>query len=269
VREMPSASRARRGKPGPRHRATSESQPSGGSRWKWSMPSARGGKSSTFGAMTTLTLRGEQGRMSAGEQMRWLRRASLTLLVWLTAAMTLVAGTPHFTCRCPNGRVKPFCFGTAFQKSGCCCNGECCCTKAATDCPCGKTSDPDAQPVISSCCCAKGAPEPQGATASCCGQQDDSAASCCGAHGDPLPNVPAKSDGSVSGSCCTTRLVQPELSTPQSPEKPVLKGATLAELLALQPPGILAAPTEPCYFWQVHQRPPPTDLVIALQHFLI
>jgi hypothetical protein len=183
------------------------------------------------------------GRMTVGELMRWLRKTFLSALVWLTAATTLVAGAPHFTCRCPDGRVKLFCLGSAFKKSGCCCNGECCCAKAGTACRCTKTSAPDPKPVKASCCC--------------------------GRHGEPAPKVRAQTGGSFTASCCTKTLVQPDLSTFQYPEEPALKDATLAVLLAPQPPVIGAAPSEPCFFRLEHQRPPPTDLVIALQHFLI
>lgn len=165
--------------------------------------------------------------------MRELRKKSLTVLVWLTAAMTLAAGTPHFNCRCPNGRVKAFCFGSAVAKHGCC-DGSCCDAKAA------------------------GASGPQAASASCCGQ-----------HHKPAPNVPARTEGWLTGSHCTKTFVQPTVSTIQSPQKPILKDATLSVLLAFQSPLIWAAPMEPCRSRQKYQRPPPTDLVIALQHFLI
>src|SRR5438132_246346 len=46
--------------------------------------------------------------------------------IWLTALATLVAGIPHFACRCPDGHVKPICIGTLFATSGCCCGGTCC-----------------------------------------------------------------------------------------------------------------------------------------------
>lgn len=60
----------------------------------------------------------------------------------VTAAMTLVAAMPHFECRCPDGYLKPFCFGCVSRASGCCCaraegssteSAKCCCgrTKAA------------------------------------------------------------------------------------------------------------------------------------------
>src|SRR5947209_9321824 len=58
-------------------------------------------------------------------------------LVWLTAAMTVVAGTPHFACRCPDGHVKPFCLGLASKTTGCCCGSACCSGSRGGKCCCG------------------------------------------------------------------------------------------------------------------------------------
>ena len=48
-----------------------------------------------------------------------------TAFIGLTALMTLVTGLPHFRCQCPNGSVKPFCFGYGCSASACCCGGAC------------------------------------------------------------------------------------------------------------------------------------------------
>jgi hypothetical protein len=184
--------------------------------------------------------------------MRWLRRTSLSVLVWLAAAMTVLAGVPHCSCRCPDGRVKPFCFGSTAKKGGCCCDGECCCAKAGT-----------------ACCCKKSASEPQGATALCCGQQGEAAGSCCGHHDQPAPNIPAKDEPALTGSCCTRTLAQPEVFTFLSPKRFVVKDVTLQALHVVQHVPLWDAPTEPRAFRQEHQRPPPTDLLTTLQRLLI
>jgi hypothetical protein len=171
--------------------------------------------------------------------MRWLRRTCLFALVWLAAAMTVVAGVPHFTCRCPDGRVKPVCLGaTTAKKGGCCCGGACCGKKAKA--ACCKKSDSDAQ-----------------------------TAGCCGHHDGPAPNTPAKPQPALTGSCCTRTLVQPQVSTPLHPEKRVLEDVALGAFLAHQPTPVWDAPTEPCGFRHAHQRPPPTDLLTALHRLLI
>ena len=173
--------------------------------------------------------------------MCWLRRTSLTVLIWLTAAMTLVAGTPRFTCLCPNGRVKLFCLGGIAKRSGCCCDGECC-TKSDSVCPTEKTST--RQQVASTSCC------------------------CCQHHGAARAAL-ANDSGCFNGACCTRSLYRPEVSVITSPEKPVLKDVALQALLATQPFLSPKVPSEACCFGREHQRPPPTDFVITLQHFLI
>jgi hypothetical protein len=86
---------------------------------------------------------------------------------------------------------------------------------------------------------------------------------------EPAPNAPSKPEGSLTGSCCTKKFVHPEVSTLPYPEKPVLADATLAVVLAVKLPVIWPAPTEACCFRLEHRRPPPTDLLITLQRFLI
>src|SRR5262245_24390603 len=41
-------------------------------------------------------------------------------LTCLTAVMTVVAGLPHYVCRCPNGDIKSYCLGVG-------CGGQTCC----------------------------------------------------------------------------------------------------------------------------------------------
>lgn len=57
-------------------------------------------------------------------------------IAWLTAVMTLVAGTPHVHCQCPNGNIKPFCLSMFSSASGCCCDGSCCAQASAAACCC-------------------------------------------------------------------------------------------------------------------------------------
>jgi hypothetical protein len=54
--------------------------------------------------------------------MYYVRRALMHLLVWLTAAATLLAGTPHVQCRCPDGTFKPVCFAPVGMETCCCCS---------------------------------------------------------------------------------------------------------------------------------------------------
>src|SRR5262245_47170854 len=64
--------------------------------------------------------------------MSYVRKIRLTFLVGLTAFATLIAGAPHFICRCPDGHVKLFCVSTPSAAPGCCC-GHACCRPAGRD----------------------------------------------------------------------------------------------------------------------------------------
>jgi hypothetical protein len=49
-----------------------------------------------------------------------LRQLAISGLVWLTAFSTLIAGSPHLSCRCPDGNLKLFCFSLAPSPQECC-----------------------------------------------------------------------------------------------------------------------------------------------------
>ncbi len=166
--------------------------------------------------------------------MRRLRRTSLSALIWLTAAMTVAAGAPNFTCRCPNGQVKPFCFGSAGGKRGCCCDGACCGTAAGA------------------------AGQPEAAKAPCCGHREKTTG-----------NVSTKSESRLTSTCCAKTLVGPEAPAAPSTEKPVLKDAVTLVALPALPLANRAEPNGPSYDRQEHRSPPPTDRVITLRHLLI
>jgi hypothetical protein len=56
-----------------------------------------------------------------------LGRRILAGLTALAALLTPVRGLPHFVCRCPDGRLKPFCLSFfSTQRSACCCGRACC-----------------------------------------------------------------------------------------------------------------------------------------------
>ena len=67
-----------------------------------------------------------------------LYKAAMTGQVLLTAIMTLFAGTPHWSCLCPNGKVKTVCVSVAAHPSCCCCAGGNCCAAS--------------NPEVKSCC---------------------------------------------------------------------------------------------------------------------
>src|SRR5438093_8553718 len=78
--------------------------------------------------------------------MGYWRKTALTGLVWLTAAAIALAGVPHFTCLCPDGRFKIFCLNISSNNSGCCCGGKCCsagksCCQGGTCCAAKKSGE--------------------------------------------------------------------------------------------------------------------------------
>ena len=160
---------------------------------------------------------------------------------WLAVAGTLATGSPHISCVCPNGNLKAFCFGIASNHGGCCCGGGTCC--ANDD---GKSrGDTNQAPVQKSeqCCCANKA-KSRADESSKPHLKDDSP--CCkktwkqGAiTGAPQPDTTAKSERVV------LLLSAPTCHVPTANDVPRLLS------------------------WQNHQIPPPTNLIVTLQHFII
>ncbi len=163
-------------------------------------------------------------------------------LATLAAFMTVTAGLPSFQCRCPDGRVKPFCQGN--DSSGCC-------------------RDVDESSSLE--------------TKSCCEKKADvqkphsgKKHSCCADSGD-VPQQGVGRDGSqivVKATCCVKTLVSDspvysvaDTSIPvhQSGDRlidwepvPLLSSVALGSIAARSPPGFVSSPP---------------DLVIIFCHF--
>lgn len=175
-------------------------------------------------------------------------RAVQTGAIWLTAIMTLVAGTPHFDCRCPNGNVKPFCLALPTGKTGCCCDGSCCAALPGDDgerlAPCDSPSTTAAKET---CCCCK----PHQANAKGESGAKDARLGKAGCQKTLAQTVVAVSESFVKDSvqALAAHLVAPALAPVRGQD-----GFGSCEYLTDYPS---------------HRRPPPTDLVTVLQHFLI
>lgn len=167
--------------------------------------------------------------------------------VWLTALMTLAAGTPHFECRCPNGRIKPFCLALFSGKTGCCCGGSCCSViPGDEDKALAAAAFPSSAGAKKTCCC------------------------CC--------KAPAENAGSESRTAsrfekvgCRKTLAEAAVAIPVPFVKAPVQDATAhlfvpAPEPTMEPDGFGACDCLPAdyYHW-----PPPTDLVTVLQRFLI
>jgi hypothetical protein len=184
--------------------------------------------------------------------MRWLRRTSLCVLAWLAAVMTVVAGVPHPSCRCPDGRVKPFCFGSTAQKGGCCCAGKCCGAMAGT-----------------ASCCKSGASKRQEIAASCDGHEAEPAGLCCRHQKRAASRTKAQDRLALTRTCCTRTLDQLQGSAFTAPKRLIVSDVTDGAPLAAQSDFVWDRPTESLAFRQDYQRPPPTDLLTTLQRLLI
>src|ERR1019366_7460198 len=175
-----------------------------------------------------------------------LRNMTGVLTVWSTAAATLLAGTPHYNCRCPDGSIKRFCFSSASGQSSCCCNGMDCFLKTSE----GKS------------CCRKQTAGNQGAA---------NPSGCCKASKSQVASVskPVK-ELTVGGACCQKTLAEREFQSS-------VRGTTIvdeASVAVFVSPAARAieyfsnaAPRRTIFL--VHWSLPPTDLVMALHRLTI
>ncbi len=173
---------------------------------------------------------------------RHLQKTGLVGPVWLTAIMTLVAGLPHFDCRCPDGNLKPRCLGFTSKSSGCCCGGKCC-SLAGNDCCCGRKGDPSRPKAGGGVLC----------------QEDQQT----GSSRDARQQV--QSNG------CIRTVAGVEFFTRSQPKVSVGEYSTLSSALPLQAIYNFSSPTtnHGGKFREIHLLSPPTDLVVLLLHLLI
>lgn len=198
--------------------------------------------------------------------MRRLRKTATALLVWATAVSSLIGSSSHFTCRCPDGTVKPFCSGQATSQSSCCCNGKCCCsTIDGGSCCCKGSSSAGPKKRNAPSCCHQGRPETSSeAVAPRSGEKSTQETS-------PDPRRGDSERLTISRTCCQKTLVQAE---GQTLVRPLTKPIEHLELgLAFLPPlnigSYVPSSLRVRNGWQVYGLPPPTDLLTLLQRFLI
>jgi len=149
--------------------------------------------------------------------------------------MTLIAGTPHFDCRCPNGRVKPFCLVGLTGKHGCCCEDSLCAARASLS----------ATVAQKSCCRCKAYDEAAG---------DES-----------------RTDARLGKAGCQKTLVEGIVAIPAPSVKAPVQDLT-AHLFVAAPESTMTQEgfgAGDGLFANHYHWPPPTDLVTVLQRFLI
>lgn len=171
--------------------------------------------------------------------MRRVRKTALALFIGLTAICTLLAGTPHIQCRCPNGRLKLFCLSSSTKTSKCCCDGSCCGSAEGS----AETAPSNSE---SHCCC---------------GNRQNS----------DETGTPPSTGPSLQENGCSKKLVLPEMQT--SPDRRVAT-TNIDDVL----PGVafrtftspdLDLPAAQDTRWQVFRVPPPTDLCTVFQRLTI
>ena len=164
----------------------------------------------------------------------------LSGLTCLAALLTPLSGISHVICRCPNGQVKPFCMGTAVNRSGgCCCGGVCC-----------------------SCCRTRGA--------TCAGP--GSRTTCCASLQAPseAKSLPG-STGVADAPCCLKTLVAAE-SPAVAPAKGHLGKQTRHAGDLVEAPAVARTLAGASVFRTprpAHSPGPPADLVTLLRRLVI
>jgi hypothetical protein len=167
--------------------------------------------------------------------MAYIGKAVVTCQLHLTAIMVLVAGMPHFVCRCPGDSAKADSRPVA-QPAACCCCGSCGSTQAG---------EQEAS---------KGKP-------SCCGQKNGSGKTK-GATRSPQ----------ATGSDCqkvTGLPKEPAIATTKSVKPTKVSSGAWAASLVVASPSLQTQPQDSNSRWTGHSPAPPTDRVVSLQRLLI
>lgn len=183
------------------------------------------------------------------KMMRLLRKSTMSMLVWMTAASTLMGSTPHTICRCPDGTLKLFCCGVTSHESPCCCGEKCCSSSKRGE----------------GCCCKLASSAKQtGVKPSCCNKPTAKPAAC--------RTASTASEGlMIGGTCCQMILVQPEAQSLSFREtKPVESSSESPTLFSPAVAGDVVQSAIPEKTgWRADRPPPPTDLITVLKHFTI
>ena len=167
--------------------------------------------------------------------MAHIGKAILICQVHLTAIMTLVAGMPHFVCRCPEELAKADASRPAAQTAACCCCGSC-----------GVLNEEQ--------------------------KKSENRRACCGQKSAPGKSKGPIRSHQATGSDCTkvTGLPKdPAVSTAKSTKTIKVSSSVWAASLTVLSPSLQTAPQNSVSRWTVHSPAPPTDRVISLQRLLI
>lgn len=178
--------------------------------------------------------------------MAFFARVVQTGAIWLTAVMTLIAGSPHFDCRCPNGNVKPFCLALLSGKTGCCCEGSCCSASSGDDGEALAAHASLSATVAKKTCC------------------------CCKAHQENARDE-SQTDARLGKAGCQKILAEAAAAVAE-PAVKAPEQALTTHLFVPAPELVMGQDgfgVSDCLYASHYHWPPPTDLVTVLQRFLI
>jgi hypothetical protein len=148
----------------------------------------------------------------------------------LAALLTLLSGTPHLDCLCPDGHLKLFCSSFGSGPSSCCCHGSCCQANAG-------------EKKRAGCCC-------------CHGRH---------ARGRTTPGSRISAPACRKTLSRSETATLPAQTADESHFTAALAVPALFAALAVPPADAWGCRLS----WQSYHQPPPTDLVIALRHLTI
>jgi hypothetical protein len=172
-----------------------------------------------------------------------LTKALCSAHVWTTALTTLFAGISPCQCVCPDGHRKLFCLGISFDSNACCCSGACC-----------DSARPGGGRQNAEC------PRVKATKRRCC---------CCQAM-SARGTASTADQNHIQGRGCKRTLSQAEI-VPCPRRDSLVNDCMVVIPLSETPPPVLPTPTAysvTCSCKSYHP-PPPTDLVVVFQHFVI
>ena len=172
--------------------------------------------------------------------MRRVRKISCSLVVLATAVSTLLANVPLTVCACSPVPVSQNASSQEAAPYSCCCGNNCCPT----------TSNEG------SCC----APKP--------GKNDTA---------QPMPGEPAAprqkdtppSEPALNAPDCQQAVAPTKTFSIEHRHANAIEVVVLVHSFSVEPICPAQAKIASPLTWRVHRVPPPTDLVISLQHFVI
>ncbi len=178
------------------------------------------------------------------DTMLTLTRALWVSHIWMTAFTTLFASISPCQCVCPDGQRKLFCLGITCGTKDCCCCGACC----------GSARSDDCSPNVEHTCV-------KATTKRCC---------CCCQVTSARDFATTAQDKHVQSKGCRLTLSQAEIVS-ESRRDVTVNDCSAAVLFQETP--LLVLPislTNPLVCsYETYRPPPPPDLIVTFQHFVI